>query len=124
MIIAVDFDGTIVTHQYPEIGEDIGAFPILKQLIECGHQLILYTMRSGDRLQEAIDHCASNGIEFIGHNINPTQSTWTDSPKVYAHMYIDDAALGTPLVHPFDAIRPYVNWNEVKVMLMQRRMLS
>ena len=46
MIIAVDFDGTCVKHAYPKIGEDIGAIPVLKQLVNDGHQLVLNTMRS------------------------------------------------------------------------------
>ena len=46
MIIAVDFDGTCVTHEFPKVGKDIGAVPVLKKLIEKGHKIILYTMRS------------------------------------------------------------------------------
>ena len=46
MYIAIDFDGTCVTHEYPNIGKDIGAIPVLKQLVKDGHKLILYTMRS------------------------------------------------------------------------------
>lgn len=53
MIIAVDFDGTVVSHEYPHIGEDIGAVPVLKELVAAGHKLILYTMRSGRLLDEA-----------------------------------------------------------------------
>lgn len=46
MIIAVDFDGTCVTHEFPEVGKDIGAVPVLRELVEKGHKIILYTMRS------------------------------------------------------------------------------
>ena len=55
MIICVDFDGTCVTHDYPRIGSEIGAIPVLKKLVEKGHQLILWTIRSGDELQAACD---------------------------------------------------------------------
>jgi hypothetical protein len=54
MIIAIDFDGTCVTHEYPYIGKDIGAVPVLKELVSSGHQLILFTMRSGKELNDAI----------------------------------------------------------------------
>ncbi len=98
MIIAVDFDGTLVEHKFPEIGnENPDAFDILKLLQGNGHQLILYTMRSGHYLEEAVDYCASKGITFWGVNENPEQETWTSSAKIYAHIYIDDASVGTPM---------------------------
>ena len=96
MIIAIDFDGTVVKHAYPKIGEDIGAIPVLKEFVKRGHQLILNTMRSGDLLNEAVKWFSDNGIELTGVNQCPGQITWTTSPKVYAQVYIDDAALGAP----------------------------
>ena len=51
MIIAIDFDGTCVTHEYPNVGKDVNAVPVLKELVENGHQLVLFTMRS-DNVQE------------------------------------------------------------------------
>lgn len=121
MIIAIDFDGTCVTHEFPNIGEDIGAVPVLKELVEKGHKLILYTMRSGDLLNDAIDWFGDNGIELYGVNKNPEQYKyrWTSSPKVYANIYIDDAALGVPLKLDEDGSisRPYVDWNRVRELL-------
>lgn len=118
MIIAVDFDGTCVTHEYPNIGKDIGAIPVLKEFVEQGDKLILYTMRSGVELSEAVNWFHKNEIELFGVNINPTQASWTDSPKVFANVYIDDAALGCPLIYnPNFTNRPYVDWNEVKNLL-------
>ena len=66
MTIAVDFDGTIVTHEYPRIGKPIPfAIETLKRLQQEGHhQLILWTCREGELLQEAIDYCAAKGLEF------------------------------------------------------------
>ena len=93
MYIAIDFDGTCVTHDYPRIGKEIGATEVLKRLVEAGHKLILNTMRSDKELQDAVNWFKKNGIELYGVNENPTQKRWTNSPKVYAHMYIDDAAL-------------------------------
>ena len=55
MIICVDFDGTCVSHAYPDIGDDIGAIPVLKAMVEAGNLLILYTMRSDDKLAAAVD---------------------------------------------------------------------
>lgn len=98
MIIALDFDGTVVKHAYPKIGEDIGAVPVLKEFVRRGHQLVLNTMRSGDLLEEAAQWFVNNGIELVGKNSCPGQSTWTSSPKVFAQVYIDDAALGAPTI--------------------------
>lgn len=111
MIIAVDFDGTIVEHQYPAIGPDVpGAFEWLRKLQDAGALLMLWTMRDGKALDEAVEHCRAQGVEFWGVNVNPTQVSWSASAKQYAHLYIDDAALGCPLVHPGRA-RPYVDWS-------------
>lgn len=96
MTIAIDFDGTVVTHEYPRIGEDIGAIPVLKKLVNCGHKLILLTMRSGKTLEEAVEWFNENNIKLWGINYNPTQHRWTNSNKVYANLYIDDQALGVP----------------------------
>ena len=123
MIIAIDFDGTCVTHEYPRIGKDIGAVPILKELIEKGHKLILYTMRSGDLLDEAVNWFIDNDIKLWGINKNPEQWKWTSSPKVYANIYIDDAAFGAPLVtynSKYYPHRPYINWEDIKLNFKER----
>jgi hypothetical protein len=80
--IAVDFDGTCVTHEYPHIGLDIGAVPVLRALTEQGCRLILFTMRSGKLLKEAKDWFADNKIPLYAANENPEQKSWTSSPKV------------------------------------------
>jgi hypothetical protein len=119
MIIAIDFDGTCVTHEYPNIGRDIGAIPVLRKLTKAGNQLILNTMRSGAKLQDAVDWFGKNGIPLYGINENPDQKSWTDSPKVYADLYIDDAALGCPLKNNYGG-RPYVDWKEIQELLAMR----
>lgn len=113
-VIAVDFDGTCVTHEYPDVGVDIGAIPVLKKLVENGHKLILYTMRSGEHLLQAEAWLKKQGVELWGINENPEQHTWTKSRKVYAHIYIDDAALGCPLAITSKSKRPYVNWDSIE----------
>lgn len=91
-ILAVDFDGTVVDHRFPDIGvEAPGAFRWLRRFQEQGAMLILFTMRSDGRadgtnpLSEAVEFCRRRGVEFWGVNHNPEQSSWTGSPKVYAH---------------------------------------
>ena len=118
MVIAVDFDGTAVTHDYPRVGKDIGAVPVLKRLVEEGHSLILWTMRSGKELNDAIKWFESNGIELYGIQENPTQKSWTASPKAYAQLYIDDAALGSPCKMDSSlSDRKFIDWNAVEQML-------
>jgi hypothetical protein len=126
-IIGIDFDGTCVTHEFPKVGMEIGAAPCLKALVRSGHKLILHTMRSdienpqpddygigktsGKYLSDALEWFKGHGIELYGVNENPGQHTWTHSPKPYCHLYIDDAALGCPLIKNKDASdRPYVDW--------------
>lgn len=121
--IAVDFDGTCVVHKYPEIGNDIGAVSVLKELVHNSHEIILYTMRSGKQLQEAVDWFVRNDIRLYGIQTNPTQQNWTKSPKCYAHMYIDDAALGCPMINPTNGDRPFVDWAAVKTLLIEKSYL-
>lgn len=130
MIIAVDFDGTCVTHEYPNVGKNIGAEIVLKALTDEGHDLILYTMRDHpadssvqDPLQEAIDWFSQNDIPLFGVNENPTQKSWTTSPKPYAHLYIDDAALGI-LTIKLSGRRPFVNWYAATLKLRWSGVLS
>ena len=124
MKIAIDFDGTCVTHEYPNVGKDIGAVPVLKRLVEAGHKLILNTMRCGKELQDAVNWFKENGIPLHGVNEDPGQKEWTQSPKVFANMYIDDAAIGCPLIvsvspYPNDKVigRPYVDWKFINEFL-------
>ena len=124
MYIAIDFDGTCVTHDYPRIGKDIHAVNVLKSLVANGHKLILNTMRSGKELDEAVNWFKEHNIELFGVNENPTQKSWTASPKVYAHMYIDDAAFGCPLLHvPELSDRPFVNWPWIELKLTQMEII-
>jgi hypothetical protein len=119
MIIAVDFDGTCVEHEYPKVGADVpGAVQVLRRLRANGHKLILWTMRSDSDehtpLTDAVNWFKSHSIELFGVNNNPTQHGWTQSPKAYAQIYIDDAALGCPLRQsPKMGNRPIVDWEKV-----------
>lgn len=122
MIIAVDFDGTCVTHEYPKVGREIGATGVLKKLVARGHHLILFTMRSGKELEDAVNWFAERSIPLYGVNTNPGQKEWTQSPKAYAQLYIDDAALGCPLGFE-NGSRAFVAWGEVEYILERRGIL-
>lgn len=118
MIIAVDFDSTCVTDEYPDVGEDVGAVPVLREL-SGRHSLILWTMRSGRALDRAVEWFKKNGIPLYGINANPAQHTWTSSPKAYADILIDDVALGCPMTENA-AGRRHVDWKRVREELERR----
>lgn len=99
MIIAVDFDGTIVEHRYPEIGREIPfAVETLKKLIEDHHQLILWSVREGRLLDEAVEWCRQRGVEFYAVNKDfPEEDTDKNrhySRKLKADLFIDDRNVG------------------------------
>ena len=140
MDICLDFDGTCVSHEFPKIGKDIGAVPVLKELTEKGHKLILFSMRSDRKkkkkvdgqevvveenvLTEAVQWSADNNIPLYGIQKNPTQRFWTSSPKAYGHLYIDDANLGCPLITDDpESDRAYVDWVKVREMLIDKGIL-
>jgi hypothetical protein len=124
--VCIDFDGTLVTHDYPEVGKELaGSVETCKELIKNGHQLILWTMRSGKELQDAVQWCFEKGITLTGVNKNPTQESWTASPKAYASIYIDDLSLGCPLIFdPSYHSRPYVDWTRVREALVNMNAIS
>ncbi len=97
MKIAVDFDGTVVEHRYPDIGEEmLFAFDTLKALQKQGHQLILWTFRAGKELDEAVEYCRKRGIEFYAVNKSYPEEKYDDSisRKVDADVFIDDRNVG------------------------------
>ena len=98
MLIAVDFDGTLVEHRYPRIGREIPfAFDTLKMLQREGHRLILWTVREGALLKEAVDFCRERGVEFYAVNSNYTEERDEHqhfSRKLKADVFIDDRNVG------------------------------
>jgi len=141
MIINIDFDGTCVTHSFPGVGESIGAEAVLKKLTDKGHKLILFTMRSnrltfskideaivpdnqGRFLNDAIRWFLDHNIPLWGVNTNPDQHFWTESPKSYAELMIDDSALGCPLkFDPAISKRPFADWQKIESLLIQQGIL-
>lgn len=102
--IAIDFDGTIVENRYPQIGKPLPfAFETLKALKSKGCLLILWTCREGQLLEDAVNFCQKNGIEFYAVNKNyPEENESNPSPrKIDAQFYIDDKG-----------IPPFTGWGE------------
>lgn len=126
LTILVDFDGTCCTYEFPAIGKDIGAAPVLRELVAAGHQLILWTMRcdhteppvtddpdihphGGNYLSEAVKWFEDRNIPLYGINTNPTQEKWTSSPKAYGTLCLDDINLGARL-SKIAHLRPFIDW--------------
>jgi hypothetical protein len=130
MYIAVDFDGTCVEHEFPDVGADVpGAVRWMKEWVAAGAKLILWTMRSRgpsdrtDVLKDAVRWFEVREIPLFGVNHNPTQSRWTQSQKAYAHLYVDDAAYGCPLRESAKVGgRPMVDWDVVGPAVLDRLM--
>lgn len=98
MVIAIDFDGTIVEHRYPAIGKEIPfAIATLKQLISDGHRLVLWSVREGKLLEEAVNYCRERGIEFYAVNKDFEEEDGRGrhySRKLKADLFIDDRNVG------------------------------
>ena len=99
MLIAVDFDGTIVTHKYPEIGEEIPfAIDTLKMLRQDGHRIILWSVRESQLLDEAVEWCRARGLEFYAVNNDYPEETFENNPhfsrKLKVDVFIDDRNIG------------------------------
>lgn len=100
LLLSIDFDGTIVEHDYPAIGKPMPyAFEVMKELQDAGYKLILNTCREGKSLIEAVEFCRDNGIVFRSVNENHIDDDFRDRTsglrrKVFAHVMIDDRNLG------------------------------
>lgn len=114
-IIGIDFDGTCVTDLFPYVGDNIGAASVLRELGE-RNLLILYTVRDGRYLQDAVDWFKYNHINLYSVNYNPEPVS--SSPKLYCDYYIDDRNIGTPLTD-----KGYVDWNKMLELLRQKNLL-
>ncbi len=144
MDILIDFDGTCTMHDFPRVGKTVpGAVETLKKLVAAGHRLILFTMRSnkdtvevdmsqveedfvpipGNYLDDAVNWFKRNRIPLYGVQSNPTQSTWTSSPKAYGQMMIDDSAVGCPLASMPGVKRKFVDWYAVQFILESKGLL-
>jgi len=117
MIIAIDFDGTIVEHRYPEIGKPmLFAFETMRELQKKKHTLILWTFRAGRELDEAVAFCRSRGIEFYAVNKNYPEEEFdpgTTSRKIIADVYIDDRNVGG-----------FLGWSKIWEILSQEGLID
>ena len=123
MTIAVDFDGTIVTHEYPNIGKEIPfAIETLCKLAEEGHRLILWTVREGQYLQDAVEFCRSKGLEFYAVNRDYPEEEQAKNAhftrKLKADLWIDDRNLGG--LPDWGTIYEMVHYNLTYEDLMRR----
>lgn len=94
-IIAIDFDGTLVTDKFPEIGEPTHLFESVRIWQSIGTKVILWTCRNGEHLEKAVKFCKEQGIEFDAVNMNIPEiieEYGGDTRKVFADIYIDDKA--------------------------------
>jgi hypothetical protein len=120
-IFTVDFDGTCTKHRFPDLGDDIGAAPVLRRIVEEGGKIILWTMRSGKHLDGPIEWYKKNNIPLWAVNKNPQQHHWTSSPKAFSHYHIDDTNVAGPVI--FDTKderginRYYVDWEKIATAL-------
>ena len=99
MVIAVDFDGTIVEHRYPAIGQELPfAIETLRKLAAEGHRLILWTVREGQYLDDAVEFCRNRGLEFYAVNRDYPEEEQDHNKhftrKLKADLWIDDRNLG------------------------------
>ena len=135
----VDFDGTCVRHEFPNIGKNIGAAPVLKALSDAGHRIILWTVRShkeapkyankevkakdGQLLNEAIQWFGENDIKLYKINEVPEgQGRWSDSPKPHGTYIIDDLMLGDCVT--FYESRRMVDWKIVMQYLYAEHLIE
>ena len=120
MIIAVDFDGTIVEHKYPAIGKEIPfAIDTLKMLQKDRHRLILWSVREGKLLDEAVQWCKERGVEFYAVNRDYPEETTDNNPnfsrKLKVDVFIDDRNLGCPItLHRSLSDKVFVDWKKVE----------
>lgn len=128
MEILIDYDSTCVIHKYPGSGADIkGAADVLRELVQDGNKLILFTMRcdKDGGLNEAINWFRVRGIKLHGIQSNPSQKSWTDSPKAYGDLIIDDTCLGIPLIYnPAISDRSFIDWKGVRELLLLRGIIT
>ena len=110
LIIAIDFDGTIVEDAYPKIGKPmIFAFETMKKLQSEGHRLILWTYRTDKKLQEAVNFCKQQGLEFYAINKSYPEEEFDGkiSRKIHATFFVDDRNIGG-----------FIGWTAVHKLLL------
>lgn len=111
-IIAIDFDGTIVKDEYPKIGApQLFAFETMRKMQSYGYRLILWTLREGKKLDDAVAFCEENGIEFYAINKNYPEEELSEKTirKVHADLFIDDRNIGG-----------FIGWGQIHQILFNQ----
>ncbi len=125
--VALDFDNTVVMDSLYDktiVGNPVPfALYWIEKWQEAGAEIYLWTMRGregsdGDRLTPAVKYLWENGIKLDG--VNRGDQPWTDSPKLFAQVYVDNAAAGVPLIHPAKGLPPYLDWTVVGPLVLQQ----
>ena len=122
--IYLDFDGTVVRHEYPMVGAEVpDAVRVIRRLQQAGHIFILVTMRVDELLEDAKRWFIDRGITITYYNRNEMYET--GSRKIYAHLIIDDKCCGIPLAHhPYkEHGKPFVDWRKVEKILEEKGFL-
>lgn len=124
-IIGLDFDGTVVEHSYPKIGNPLpDCIYWLRKCQDAGAKFILWTIRDDKHLLDAISYLNGCGIRIYGANQNPGQREWNSSPKAYCHIYVDDMGMGIPLEPRPGHSRMAVNWKILGPDLYRRVLIN
>ena len=131
MTVNAYFGATCVSQAFPEVGKSIGAEKVLKELVDNGHDLILFTMRwdcseSPDKnyLSQAVNWFKVNDIRLYGIQKDPEQSSWTTSPKCCAQLMIDDSAIGCPLKTSNISLKPFADWEKIREILIEKGLIK
>lgn len=122
MIIAVDFDGTLCTERYPEIGDPIpGVIKLVQKLHKKGNTIILYTCRTGEYLDDAVRWCQARKIpiDYVNENVPERIAYYggADSRKISADIYIEDRAVN--LSYNWKRIKELVQTNSKTIKELQ-----
>ena len=132
MTINIDFEGTCTTQSFPKTGKSIGEEIILKELVDNGHDRILFTMRwdcpnSPDinYVSPAVTQFQENNIELYGIQKDPEQESWTTSPKSCAQLMIDDSAIDCPLkIDGNLSLKPFADGDKIRELLIEKAIIK
>ncbi len=128
IIIALDFDGTLCDSDFPELGPSLDAEFWLQRAAEVDDRVeyVLWTLRTAERLAEAARWCGSQGIALASVNEHPLQNRFEErqgfemARKLFAHVFVDDRGLGTPLRPSVHGGAPVVDWDRMGPLLVKQ----
>jgi hypothetical protein len=112
----IDFDNTCTFENFPYVGNEVpGALRVMRRIIDSGHKIVLWTLRSGAAQKNAEEWFIENNIPLLGSQCVPGQKDWTDSPKAAGDYFIDDRNLGCPTIYNTEMDpKPFVDWDRIE----------